>query len=280
MSAAWRALVPALRVLRNRRSLILAYHGVAESNADVDPEFLRVSPAAFRGQLDALLGAGFEAVTVAELASRAGGGEPPPGLVALSFDDGMDDNHSVLLPILREHGVPATVYVTTGLVGEPNPWMKPGTSRMMVEDELRELHAAGVELGAHTVSHPNLEELGYDECLREMAESRDFLRDLTGTGVRTFAYPFCKYGDDAVRAARDAGFDAAVTCQWRGSWDPFEMKRVMITGKDGPASFALKTSELYGRLFHSAPGRVARVATRGARARVRAGLESRRAARS
>jgi peptidoglycan/xylan/chitin deacetylase (PgdA/CDA1 family) len=271
----WRSVLPAVRALARRRSLILSYHGVAESNAEVDPEFLRVSPAAFRGQLDVLLGAGFRIVTVAELAAQANGGPPPPGLVALSFDDGMDDNHSNLLPILREYGVPATVYVTTGLIGEENPWMAPGASRMMVEDELLDLHAAGVELGAHTVTHPNMEELGYEDNLREMTVSRDYLSELTGAPVRTFAYPFCKYGPDAVRAARDAGFVAAVTCQWRGSWDPFEMKRVMITGKDGPPSFALKAWELYGRLFHSAPGRMARTATRGVRRRVRAVREAR-----
>lgn len=273
--SAWGSVVPAARALARRRSLILSYHGVAESNAAVDPEFLRVSPDAFRGQLDVLQAAGFRIVTVATLAAaaRAAGGPPPPGLVALSFDDGMDDNHSELLPILREYDVPATVYVISGLIGQPNPWMAPDTSRMMVEDELLELHAAGVELGAHTVTHPNLEEMDYDGCLEEMAASRDYLRHLTGGPVRTFAYPFCKYGDDAVRAARDAGFEAAVTCQWRGSWEPFEMKRVMITGKDGPPSFALKIWELYGRLFHSSAGRVARTATRGVRRRVRAARE-------
>ena len=273
----WRAALPAVRSLARRRSLILSYHGVAESNADVDPEFLRVSPEAFRGQLDLLLGAGYKIVTVAELAAaaRAADGEPPPGLAALSFDDGMDDNHHNLLPILREYGVPASVYVATGLIGKENPWMVPGTSRMMVEDELLELHAAGIELGAHTVTHPNMEELTYEECLQEITDSRDYLRELTGAPIRTFAYPFCKYGDEAIRAARDAGFEAAVTCQWRGSWDPFQMKRVMITGKDGAPSFALKVWELYGRLFHSAPGRVARTATRGVRRRVRSVLEAR-----
>lgn len=273
----WRAVLPAVRPLARRRSVILSYHGVAESNADVDPEFLRVSPAAFRGQLNLLLGAGYRIVTVAELAAaaRAAGGEPPPGLAALSFDDGMDDNHHNLLPILREYGVPASVYVTTGLIGKENPWMVPGTSRMMIEDELLELHGAGIELGAHTVTHPNMEELTYDECLQEITTSRDYLHELTGEPVRTFAYPFCKYGDDAIRAARDAGFEAAVTCQWRGSWDPFQMKRVMITGKDGAPSFALKIWELYGHLFHSAPGRVARTATRGVRRRVRAVIEAR-----
>jgi peptidoglycan/xylan/chitin deacetylase (PgdA/CDA1 family) len=266
---AWSALLPAVRALRARRSIVLAYHGVAESNAAVDPDFLRVAPAVFRAQVELLRRAGFELVTVAELVQRSDGGPPPAGLAALSFDDGMDDNHAVALPILRELGVPATVYVATGLIGRPNPWMAPGTSRMMTEDELRELAAAGIELGAHTVTHPNLEDLGYDDCLREMADSRDHVARLSGRPVRTFAYPFCKYGDDARRAARDAGFDAALTCQWRGSWDRYEMKRVMVGGKDGPASFVLKLYELYGPLFHSRAGRIVRGATRGIRSRVR-----------
>jgi O-antigen biosynthesis protein len=275
VSGGWSALVPAVRELRKRRSLILAYHGVAESNAAIDPEFLRVDPDAFRAQVGVLQAAGFSIVTVAEFAerARAAGGTPPPGLVALSFDDGMDDNHSVLLPILRDMAATASVYVISGLIGEPNPWMAKGSSRMMVESELRELHSFGVELGAHTVSHPNMEELSYDDCLREVVESRDAVAALTGSPVRTFAYPFCKYGDDAKRAARDAGFEAAVTCQWRGSWDPFSMKRVMITGKDGPASFLLKLLEWYGPLFHSRAGEVARVSTRRVRGAVRARRE-------
>ncbi len=272
----WSCVGPTARALRKRRSLILAYHGIADSSARVDPEFLQVSPAAFRSQLDILVRAGFEVVTVADFARRAAGAAPPPGLVALSFDDGMDDNHSVLLPILQEYSLPATVYVSTGLIGKPNPWMEPGTSRMMVEDELRDLAAAGIELGAHTVTHPNLEELDYESCLQEMVGSRDALAGIAGEPVRTFAYPYCKYADAAVRAARDAGFEAAVTCQGRGSWAPMEMKRVMITGKDGPASFALKLAELYGPVFHSAAGRVARTATRSPRRLVRGRIEASR----
>ena len=272
--SSWSALVAPARALARRRSLVLSYHGVAESNAVVDPEFLRVAPEVFDAQVQVLQQAGFEIVTVAELAARAGGRKPPPGMVALSFDDGMDDNHSTLLPILRARAAVATVYVTTGLIGQENPWMAPGTSRMMVEDELRDLAAAGVELGAHTVTHPDMSQLGYDDCLREMVESRDRVAEISGRAVRTFAYPFCKYGDDAVRAARDAGFEAALTCQWQGSWEPYTMKRVMIGGKDGPASFLLKLYELYGPLFHSPAGRAFRASTRSVRARVRGARES------
>lgn len=253
-------------LLRRRRSTILCYHGVAESNSVADPHFLRVSPSAFRTQIELLRDAGFEFVTVAELAERAGGGTPPPGLVALSFDDGMDDNHRVALPILREYGLPATIYVATGLIGQPNPWIAPGAgTRMMTEEELLEVAAAGIELGAHTVSHPDLSGLGMQDCLREMVDSRDALNRLTGKQVRTFAYPFCKYGAEALTAAREAGFEAAVTCHGRGSWAPLEMKRSMITGKDGLPSFVMKLAEIYDPLFESAPGRAARAGTRSSR---------------
>ena len=265
------AALAVLRRLRARRSVILAYHGVAPSHASVDPHFLRVAPDRFRGQVELLRDAGFEFVTVAELADRRGNGDgpPPPGLVALSFDDGLQDNHAVLLPILKEHGIPATVYVMTGYIGKPYPWIEQSDVRLMNEDELRELAAAGVELGAHTVSHPDMSELGREECLREMVESRDEVTRIAAEPVRTFAYPFCRYGDAAVAAAAEAGFDAAVTCHGRGDWSPHTMQRAMITGKDGTASFVLKMAGAYQPLFDSPPGRLFRASTRAARSALR-----------
>jgi peptidoglycan/xylan/chitin deacetylase (PgdA/CDA1 family) len=264
------------RQIRRRRSAILLYHGVGPTNMKIDPGFLRVRPGAFRAQLELLLAAGFELLTVAEFVERADGREPPPGLVALSFDDGMDDNHSVVLPILRDHGLRATVYVATGLIGKPNPWMASSSeARMMTLDELRDLVAAGFEIGAHTVTHPDLSQLGYDECLHEMNESRLELERSLGIAVRTFAYPSCHYGPAAVAAARAASFSAAVTCQGLGSWDPYELRRSLVSGKDGMPSFLLKLLGVYEPLFASVPGRVARVMTRGARERRRALVQTR-----
>jgi peptidoglycan/xylan/chitin deacetylase (PgdA/CDA1 family) len=261
-----------LRSLAERRSVILAYHGVGPSLSDADPNFLRVPAERFRAQVESLQTAGFELVTVAELAARANGGDPPPGLAAVSFDDGMEDNYSTALPILRDLGAPATVYVTTGLIGQRNPWIE-YEAHMMSAEQLLELHAEGWELGAHTVTHPDLSQLDRDECVRELGESRATLEELTGEPVRTFAYPFCKYGPEALDAVRETGFQAAVTCHGRGGWSPYEMKRQMITGKDGGASFVLKLYELYQPLFESAPGRVVRATTRGARRRARLVLE-------
>jgi peptidoglycan/xylan/chitin deacetylase (PgdA/CDA1 family) len=258
------------RLIRAHRSAILLYHGVGPTSTRIDPGFLRVRPEAFRAQLDLLLGAGFEIVTVSDFAERSGGLEPPPGIVALSFDDGMDDNHSVVLPLLREYGLRATVYVATGLIGKPNPWMVPESgARMMTVDELRELAAAGFEIGAHTVSHPDLSRLGFDECLREMRASREELERMLGVDVRTFAYPSCRYGPAAVEATRAAGFTTAVTCQGLGSWNRHELKRSLVSAKDSTTSFLVKLTGFYEPLSASPPGRLARAATRASRDRRR-----------
>jgi peptidoglycan/xylan/chitin deacetylase (PgdA/CDA1 family) len=265
-----RALRRLAQVLRARRSVILAYHGVGPTDTRMDPGFLRVRPDTFRSQLDLLRGAAFEFVTVADFVDRARGGVPPPGLAALSFDDGMEDNYSIAWPILREFGLPATVYVTTGLIGEPNPWMPArAEARMMTVAELRELAVAGIEIGAHSVTHPDLSGLDFESCLREMTESRRILEQVTGTTVRTFAYPSCRYGTNALEAARAAGFSAAVTCQGHGSWDPYALKRSLITGKDALPAFLLKLTDFYQPLFDSLPSRLVRSSTRGLRERRR-----------
>jgi peptidoglycan/xylan/chitin deacetylase (PgdA/CDA1 family) len=259
-----------MRAVVSRRSVILCYHGVGPSNIRIDPGFLRIRPKAFQAQVDLLYGAGFEFITVAEFAELAAGGTPPPGLVALTFDDGMDDNHAFVMPMLRRYGIRATVYVATGLIGRPNPWMATDSgARMMTLDELRELVAADFEIGAHTVSHPDLSQLDLETCLHEVGDSRRVLEEQLGVPVRTFAYPFCRYDRKAIAAVRTAGFIAAVTCEGRGSWSRYELPRTIITGKDGLPSFLLKVASLHEPIYSSAPVRLVRSGTRGFRERRR-----------
>lgn len=247
--------------VRARRPVLVCYHGIGPSTAREDPDFLRVAEESFRQQVELLVEAGFEFVTVADLARRLAHGRPVSGLASLSFDDGMQDNHSVLLPILRELGVPATVYVTTGLIGAPNPFVRDG-SRMMTVEELRELRDAGVELGAHTVTHPDLSVLDRAACMREVSGSRDALERLTGAPVTTLAYPFGRSSATARIVAREAGFSAAVGATPFGGGDPFNLARELISGKDGIATFALKVARRYWPLMNTGRGRLVRGSTR------------------
>jgi peptidoglycan/xylan/chitin deacetylase (PgdA/CDA1 family) len=262
------AWVAALRRIASRRAVILGYHGIADAPRSQDLFLLQVSPRRFRALLERMLSAGFAFVTVAELARRAAGGAPPAGLAAVSFDDAMRNNLTTALPILQELGIPATLYVPTGWLGGESPWIGAGGDRAILNrDELATLADAGWELGAHTVNHADLSVLSYEACRREIEDSCEALRELTGTQVETFAYPFGRYGEAAIAAARAAGLRAAVTTG-SGTWDPFELTRAMVGAADPFPVLLLKLTDRYEPLLASAPMRAVRQASKQLRARV------------
>jgi len=240
------------------RSVILGYHGIARSPLWHDLSRLSLSPKRFRTQLEMLMDAGFELVTVAELARLAGGETPPPGYAAISFDDGMRNNLTVALPIMQEYGLRATVYVTIGYLGGTSPWIGPkGDNRMLSEEEVRDLATAGWELGAHTMTHPDLSTLDYDACRREIEDSKTALEEIGGVPVETFAYPFGLYGPMAIAATRDSGLLAAVTTG-SGSWAPYELTRAMIGAVDPMPLILLKLADRYEPLLRTPPVRLLR----------------------
>jgi peptidoglycan/xylan/chitin deacetylase (PgdA/CDA1 family) len=248
-----------LKEIRRRRSVIIGYHGIARTPLRHDLSRLQVTPARFAQQIELLVQAGFRFVTVAELARLAGGREPPAGYATISFDDAMRSTSAVALPVLRDYGIRATVYVTIGFLGGVSPWIGPsGENRIASEDELLELAAAGWELGAHTMTHPDLSVLDYDACRREIEDSKTALERIIGNRVETFAYPFGRFGDASVQAARDSGFIAAVSTGG-GSWDPFKLTRAMISRLDPMPLILLKFEDRYEPLLRSRPLRLVRL---------------------
>ena len=97
------------------------------------------------------------------------------------------------------------------------------TDLMMTSQEVRELHRGGMQIGAHTVSHPILATLAADAAKKEMLGSKEALENLLGERVGLFAYPNGRPGEDynqtSVALARELGFDAAVTSA-RGAANP------------------------------------------------------------
>jgi len=257
-----------MRRIARRRSVILGYHGVARCPRSEDLFFLQVSPERFKAQIEMMLDAGFRFTTVAELARQAGGGSPPPGLAAVSFDDAMRNNLTTALPIIQALGVTATVYAPTGWLGRRSPWIGPrGDGDILTAAELLELAKAGWEIGAHTMTHADLSVLDYAGCLREIQGSCDALRELTGRPVQTLAYPFGRYGPAALAAARDTGLLAAVTTG-SASWDRLELTRAMIGSADPFAVVLLKLTDRYEPLLASPPMRTLRSASKRLRGRV------------
>jgi peptidoglycan/xylan/chitin deacetylase (PgdA/CDA1 family) len=267
-----------LAQIRRRRSVVLGYHGVDHVRRRDDLSRLILSPERFRAQIELLSCAGFRFLTLVELARLAAGGTPPAGFAAVTFDDGMRNNHEVALPILREYGIRATVYVTIGFIDGTSPWVgSGGAGAMMTHEQLRELHSAGWELGAHTMSHPDLATMRYADCLREIRDSRLALEEIVGAPVETFAYPFGRYGPEALAAARDSGVIAAVTTG-SGSWAPYEMTRAMISASDPLPLILLKLTDRYEPLLQNPPMRAVRAASKQARGRLQRGSSASAAA--
>jgi len=98
---------------RRRRLLILGYHGVSTADEHLwDPE-LYIPPELLRERFSALRDGGYDVLPLGEAITRLYDGSLPPRAVALTFDDGSVDFHSVALPLLQEFGFPATVYLTS-----------------------------------------------------------------------------------------------------------------------------------------------------------------------
>jgi peptidoglycan/xylan/chitin deacetylase (PgdA/CDA1 family) len=124
----------------------------------------------------------------------------------LSFDDGHPSWPQVVAPLLRELDVPATFFLTTGLVGQPGNLTWAGC---------RELVAAGFLLGSHTRTHPRLSDCDDDAARREIAGSKREMEDRLGVAVKDFAAPYghpaVDFGVRDVQFAREAGYRSFAT---------------------------------------------------------------------
>lgn len=180
---------------------VLMYHEIADITATSSR--LAVAPEVFADQIAYLHDAGFTAISAGALAASLadGGKELPERPVVITFDDGYGDFYSQALPLLKRYGYTATLFQTTGGVGVAG-----GEKRMMNWRELAEAVGAGVEIGAHTVRHPQLDQLPAAELREELYASKCELEEQLGMAVPGLAYPY-GYSNEKVRqVARELGY--------------------------------------------------------------------------
>jgi peptidoglycan/xylan/chitin deacetylase (PgdA/CDA1 family) len=169
---------------------------------DVLPEYA----ADFRRHLLAFRGRGAMISWDQALAVLAGSVANTGPMFCLSFDDGHASWRDVVVPILDELGVPATFFVTSGLIGQPGnlSWA-----------DCRSIRDAGYHFGSHTVTHPRLADTDDDAAVREILDSKKVLEDELGVEIRDFAAPYgnpaVDFLDRDVRTVRDAGYRSFAT---------------------------------------------------------------------
>ena len=185
---------------------VLMYHEIADLSETKSR--LSVSPAAFSAQLALLRDEGFQAMTATAISEAlARGCELPERPIALTFDDGYEDFYSLGLPLLAEHGFIATVFVTSGWLqdaGSGSNGDRPG--RMLSLRQVTEIADAGIEIGAHTRRHPQLDQLPERLVREELCTSKAWLEDKLGAPVVGLAFPFGYSNPRVRRVAREEGY--------------------------------------------------------------------------
>ncbi|RFU87324.1 polysaccharide deacetylase family protein [Streptomyces triticagri] len=255
---------------------ILMYHAIADAPAPAT-RALSVTPAAFAEQLAVLADRGFTPVTTAALgAAWRSGARLPRRPVLITFDDGYAGVHRHALPVLARHGFPATLFVSTGWIR--GTYDTGGALDTMLDwAQIRELAAAGTEIGGHSHTHPQLDQLPHDALRFEVQRCRDIVAGELAEAPGSFAYPY-GYSDRRVRAeVRAAGFAQSLAVGndlARRRQGPYALRRVTVRRTTGIEQF---TRVVEGRAVGRAYARD-RALTRGYAVLRRARQARRRAA--
>jgi peptidoglycan/xylan/chitin deacetylase (PgdA/CDA1 family) len=154
-----------------------------------------------------------------------------PRALVITFDDGHVSNFAVALPVLLEHGLRATFFITAGSIG---------SGETMSWRQLRELHAAGMEIGSHTLTHRPPATLNDRELRRELVESRRILEDGLGAAVTSISSPTGFFNPRMSAMARETGYRALCIGRVglaRDDGDPFALSRVAVKRGIGERRF-------------------------------------------
>jgi peptidoglycan/xylan/chitin deacetylase (PgdA/CDA1 family) len=183
---------------------VLMYHRVAPaSDRGVDMPGLVVDPRRFDAQLSALQANGWRTITSEQLAAAVMAGAPvPPRTFVITIDDGRDDGYTNAFPILEKHGFVATYFVITARIGRRH---------YLTWSELRDMQAAGMEIGNHTSGHVDEKRFSRTQTDHQVEAAETAIRTHLGIAPRSFAYPFGQAPANLVASVMSSGLWAAYT---------------------------------------------------------------------
>jgi peptidoglycan/xylan/chitin deacetylase (PgdA/CDA1 family) len=204
---------------------VLVYHTIDEvEGQSTCPEM--ISPARFEQQLNWLSRRRQVVPLIETLANKR-------SLVALTFDDGYQDNLTTALPLLEKYSMPATVFVVAGFINRDG---------YLSEAELSK-HPL-VTIGSHGLWHRNFNELSEAEARFELTESRRALEGITGEQVKLMAWPYGECSAHLEQLSAECGYDASWSV-WKGTNGRHSLWRVPLGAQDNLIRFVAKVSGVY-----------------------------------
>lgn len=180
---------------------ILMLHQV---NSQQPASGMNMPPTKFENLLQLLQAKQCKTVTMSEWLARVEKGDTYK-LVALTFDDGFLDNFTEAFPLLQKYQMKATIFLAPQFAAIDK----------VTEAHIRQMHKSGlIEFGAHTLTHPNLNNIDDVQAKKEIIQSKQWVEQLLGQ-CDNFAYPFGRFSEKHMLMVQEAGFKSAVSTKKR-----------------------------------------------------------------
>lgn len=212
---------------------ILMYHQVGDFEPMKTHRATYCDYRRFARQMAWLKYGGYSVVSLEQArAGLAGETTLPSRAVVLTFDDAYENFYEYAFPVLHKYGFPATIYAIGSMLGKRADWLLADGHEappLMSSSRLRELIAAGMEVGSHSFTHIRLAECDADRIRDEVTRSKAVLEDMLGEAVTHFCYPYGSHDLRVVEAAADAGYLTGTTCE-----------RAQATTEDDPLTLPRK----------------------------------------
>lgn len=218
---------------------ILLYHKVGK-----DTDSLTVSTERFSQDMQYLADKGYTALSLGDIRSRLqnDAADMPSKPVLITFDDGYLDNYTNAFPILAKYNLKASFYIITGMIGQEN---------RVTAAQIREMAAAGMDIGSHTVTHRSLGELSSDQAMIELADSKTALEQLLGKSIDFIAYPCGSFHQDTLKLVNKLGYLGGFSVKHGNAVfkDKLAIRRIPIFNYDNSISKILFKRGLYANLM-------------------------------
>ena len=227
---------------------VLMYHRVWPGLRDG----LTVTPEDLRAQWTYLRDAGYECLTIAQCVSiMRAERKPPAKAFLLTFDDGYRNNMTYALPLLKEFGWEATIFIIAGtLDGSMSLDEADEVARKLSVEELRTMAGPHIQFGLHGYHHENFSKFPIEDLEQVVRKSCAAFEQAGIPYQKVLAYPYGARPKDADNFFRlkawmsDFGIEAAFRIgnkpQRAPAADLYELKRIDIRGEDSPEDFKIK----------------------------------------
>ena len=222
--------------MKDNRFLILMYHMISKPLNNSEKKYA-CPPDLFNKHMR-FVHENYNTITLDDIAAHQRHCQPlTENSVAITLDDGFADNFEYGYPILQKYNIPATIFLTTGLLGNKNLWMYSRgfpERKLLSWSHIKQMHGL-IQFGAHTLNHVRLPDVDQDTACQEITDSKAIIEENLGTEVKHFAYPYGLLNEQVAKLVKEAGFESACTTRSgfnNKSTDMFKLRRIEIFGND------------------------------------------------